>query len=78
MDMYERLESCDVRDGEPTMTCSEAMESLVLHHDCLTALCERKMAAGQIIKTDPEKTLSAKVIRFPGSWEEAGCGTCDP
>ncbi|WP_198347267.1 hypothetical protein [Nocardia terrae] len=54
------------------------MESLVLHHDCLTALCERKMAAGQIIKTDPEKTLSAKVIRFPGSWEEAGCGTCDP
>ncbi|MEC3914867.1 hypothetical protein [Nocardia sp. CDC160] len=78
MDMYERLESCDVGDGEPAMSCAEAMESIVLHHDCLTALCERKMAAGQIIKTDAEKTLSAKVIPFPTGWREVGCGSCDP
>ncbi|WP_405491903.1 hypothetical protein [Nocardia sp. NBC_00511] len=78
MDMFERLECCDVADEEPAMTTAEAMESLVLHHECLTALCERKMAAGQVIKTDAEKVDSAKVIRFPGSWTESGCGTCDP
>ncbi|GAP33262.1 hypothetical protein NSK11_contig00230-0011, partial [Nocardia seriolae] len=65
VDLYERLESCDVLDGEPAMTTAEAMESLVLHHDCVTAMCERKMAAGQVIKTDAEKVVSAKVIRFP-------------
>lgn len=78
MDTYERLENCDVPDGEQGMTTSEAMESLVLHHDCVTAICERKMAAGQIIRTDAEQVLSAKVIPFPGSRAEASCGTCDP
>ncbi|WP_162958639.1 hypothetical protein [Nocardia yunnanensis] len=65
--MYERLESCDVGEGEEGMTTSEAMESLVLHHDCVTALCERKMAAGQIIRIEGDKMLSAKVIPFPES-----------
>lgn len=65
MDIYERLESCDVRDEEPPMTPTEAMESLVLHHDCVTALCERKMAASQVIRVDAEKLRSAKVIQFP-------------
>ncbi|MTE13353.1 hypothetical protein [Nocardia aurantiaca] len=78
MDIYERLESCDVGDREPAMTSTEAMESLVLHHDCVTAMCERKMAAGQIIKIDAEKITSARVIRFPASRMEPGCGTCDP
>lgn len=78
MDMYERLESCDVSDDEPAMTTAQAMESLVLHHDCLTALCERKMAARQVVKTDAEKVASAKVIRFPGRGMGVGGGTCDP
>ncbi|MFE3257080.1 hypothetical protein ACFXPS_16935 [Nocardia sp. NPDC059091] len=78
MDIYERLENCDVGEREPAMTSAEAMESLVLHQDCLTAMCERKMAARQIIKTDAEKIESAKVIRFPASRMEPGCGTCDP
>ncbi|WP_433565672.1 hypothetical protein ACQP1O_10790 [Nocardia sp. CA-151230] len=42
MDIYERLENCDVGEREPAMTSAEAMESLVLHQDCLTAMCERK------------------------------------
>ncbi|MGV9668489.1 hypothetical protein ACWDUL_33525 [Nocardia niigatensis] len=78
MDDYERLESCDVGEREPAMTPTEAMESLVLHHDCVTARCERKMAAGQIVKIEAERVESAKVIRFPVGRKEPGCGTCDP
>ncbi|MEU1428568.1 hypothetical protein ABZ412_15980 [Nocardia sp. NPDC005746] len=65
MDDYDRLESCDVPDTEPPMTPTEAMESLVLHRDCLTALCERKLAATQTVRISPGRHSTAKVIRFP-------------
>ncbi|MFF0607061.1 hypothetical protein ACFYUD_00170 [Nocardia tengchongensis] len=77
MDIYERLESCDVGDEEPPMTSTEAMESLVLHHDCATALCERKMAASQVIRVDAEKLSAAKVIRFPATRREPRHGPRD-
>ncbi|WP_433593615.1 hypothetical protein [Nocardia sp. CA-145437] len=71
MDSYDRLEDCDVGDDEPTMNSTEAMESLVLHRDCLTALCERKMAASQVIRVAPERRKSAKVIPFPAARTES-------
>ncbi|MFJ9744063.1 hypothetical protein [Streptomyces sp. NPDC101166] len=71
MDSYDRLEDCDVGDDEPTMNSAEAMESIVLHRDCLTALCERKMAASQIIRVASERGQSAKVIQFPATRTES-------
>ncbi|MGW4354863.1 hypothetical protein ACWELJ_22540 [Nocardia sp. NPDC004582] len=71
MDSYDRLEDCDVGDDEPAMSAAEAMESLVLHRDCLTALCERKMAASQIIRVAPERLRSAQVIQFPSDRTES-------
>lgn len=74
MDAYDRLENCDVADDEPTMNSTEAMESLVLHRDCLIALCERRMAASQIIRIASEQLHSAKVIRLPTARTEPKSG----